>query len=145
MSGNPTPRHPAIRGVKRSIMLVCGCESYAPGHSIHFIQARLFAECPPEKIFDAQLESWSGNSVTLIIDGERRIARHASTRAVADFCAIAERAEPGHMAFFSQSSMLAAADGETSAALYPAFKKLQPCQGTISSGGQPGLIWVDQN
>lgn len=146
MSGNHLSRHPAISGVKRTHMLGCGCESYAPGHSIHYIQARLFSECPPEKILDVQLESWSGNSFTLIIDGERRTAQHASVRAVTDFCTIAERAEPGHLAFFTQSSMLAAAAGETSAALYPAFKRLQPCTGESSQeGGHSGLIWIDQN
>lgn len=144
MSGTPHPRHPSVRGFSQTRLLVCGCESYAPGHSIHFIQARLFSTCPPEKVVNVELEEWYGNAFTLLSKGERHTARHASGHAVTEFCAIAERAEPGHTAYFRGSGVLATSDGETSVALYPAFGELERCRGTINRR-EPGLVWVDRD
>ncbi|QGU08657.1 hypothetical protein COCCU_13835 [Corynebacterium occultum] len=150
MSGNPHFRHPAIANAERTHILTCGCDSFAAGHAIHHIQARIFSKCPPEKITDIQVEGHEGNHFSIRMNGELRNCWHANPHAVATFVAIATQAEPGHVAHFGESSLLAASNGEVSATLYAniegqetscTFKDGEPRPMPKASG--PGLIWLN--
>ncbi len=107
------------------------CTSYAPGHQVHWIQAKVKRTAPR---FDARVEVLTGNKLRVSYLDQSKIFSH---HAVEQIQAALNKAVLGYIKFAPTASLLYVQTEEPNGQHYGAFSMSYLCDGELSECQAP--------
>jgi hypothetical protein len=102
------------------------CTSYAPGHQVHWIQAKVKRTEPR---YDARVEVLTGNKIRVSFLDQSKIFSH---HAVEQIQAALNKAVLGHIKFAPTASLLYVQTEEPNGQHYGAFSMSYLCEGELT-------------
>ena len=115
------------------------CTSYAPGHQVHWIQAKVKRTEPR---YDARVEVLTGNKLRVSFLDQSKIFSH---HAVEQIQAVLDRAVLGYIKFAPTASLLYVQTEEPNGEHHGAFSVSYLCDGELSEcqAPSPDAVSID--